>query len=373
MQIGLPKEIKDHEFRVALTPANVRELIDQGHPVWVEKNAGAAIGFSDKNYEEAGAILVATAREVFAQADMIVKVKEPQAEECLLLRKDQILFTFLHLAANPKLSELLLASGCIAFAYETVTDDHGALPLLAPMSEIAGRFSVQAGAHYLEKTQGGRGILLGGISGVPPAKVLILGAGKAGSQALKVAVGMGAKVTILNKSLKLLEKLVKLSKLDKSQIDIGLVSPETVAQQVASSDLVIAAVLLPGATTPKLVSREMLQTMKPGSVVVDVSIDQGGCFETSRPTTHSDPTYIEEGIIHYCVTNMPGAVPLTASLALTNVTFPFIMQLANLGYQKACFENRYLMQGLNIFKGQITHPVVAKALDKSYRAPESFL
>ena len=359
MQIGLLKEIKNHEYRVALTPNNVQVLFEHGHTIWVEKNAGAGIGFSDKDYEMAGAIILAHAKDIFAKAEMIIKVKEPQPEECLLLREGQILFAFLHLAANPKVAKLLLASGCIAFAYETVTDRFGNLPLLTPMSEIAGRLSVQAGAHYLEKTEGGRGILLGGFSGVPAAKVLILGVGNAGSQALKIAVGMGAEVTILNKSLKRLKELADLYPV---HVQTALATEEIVAEQVVKADLVIGTVLLPGAMTPKIVTRAMIKTMKPGSVIVDVSIDQGGCFETSHPTTHSAPTYVEEGVIHYCVTNMPGAVPLTSTLALTNMTFPFVLQLADLGYQKACQENPYLKEGLNIFQGKTMHPIVAAAL-----------
>lgn len=352
MQIGLPKEIKDHEYRVALTPKNVQALVEQGHQVLVEQATGAAIGFSDQAYANAGAEILANVDVLFARADMIVKVKEPQPEECLRLRKDQILFAFLHLAANPTLEKLLLASGCIAFAYEAVTDDFGGLPLLTPMSEIAGRLSVQAGAHYLEKAQGGNGILLGGISGVPSAKVLILGAGNAGGQALRVAVGMGAEVTILNKSLERLAKLASLASINSinNPIHIGIATDEKIAEQLEISDLVIGAILIPGALTPKIVSRAMLKKMKPGTVIVDVSIDQGGCFETSRPTTHSAPTYVEEGITHYCVTNMPGVVPLTASLALTNVTMPYISQLANLGYRKACLENPHLMQAA-LFQG----------------------
>ncbi len=389
MQIGLLKEVKDHEYRVALTPTNAEALVMQGHSVWVEQGAGVEVGFCDKDYERAGATLLAQASEVFSKAELIVKVKEPLPEECAELRPGQILFTFLHLAANPKIATLLLASGCIAFAYETVTNNAGGLPLLTPMSEIAGRLSVQAGAHYLEKTQGGKGILLGGLSGVEPAKVLILGVGNAGSQALQVAVGMGAHVTILNKSIKRLNELANIynakpNKVATSRTNINnahpslfipivqtdLATQKNVARQVANSDLVIGTVLSPGAMTPKIVTRSMIQSMKPGSVVVDVSIDQGGCFETSHPTTHSNPTYVEEGVVHYCVTNMPGVVPLTSTLALTNATLPFVMQLANLGCKKACQENPHLKQGLNIFKGKLTHPIVAEALNMNYTSPD---
>lgn len=383
MLIGLLKEIKDHEYRVALTPDNVQALVGAGHCVWVESSCGVAVGFSDKDYEYKGAKIIEKVENIFAQAEFIVKVKEPDPEECLRLRKNQMIFAFLHLAANPLVADLLLESGCIAFAYETVTDSFGHLPLLKPMSAIAGRFSVQAGAHYLEKNEGGRGILLGGLSKVPASKVLILGAGNAGSQALDVAFGMGAEVTILDQSLKHLNKLKDRYKdrgsadFDKgdgaSRIHIGLATEEKIAESVTISDLLIGTVLSPGAKTPQLVTRSMIQTMKQGSVIVDVSIDQGGCFETSRPTTHSAPVYVEEGIIHYCVTNMPGAVPLTSTLALSNVTLPFIMLLANLGYRKACIENPYLREGLNIYKGQMTHSVVAKALNKDYINPEQLL
>lgn len=379
MLIGLLKEIKNHEYRVALTPEKVQILHAHGHTVWVESHAGASVGFTDKDYEKAGAMIAPKASEIFAKTEMIVKVKEPLPEECTLLREGQILFAFLHLAANPKIADLLLNQGCIAFAYETITDNSGNLPILTPMSEIAGRLSVQAGAHFLEKTAGGRGILLGGFQGVPAAKVLILGVGNAGRQALKIAYGMGAEVTILNQSIKRLNELANFYNHDNhaeksvekfhQPISIGIATEEKVAEEVQESDLVIGAVLSPAAMTPKMVTRSMIKTMQKGSVVVDISIDQGGCFETSHPTTHSDPVFVEEGIIHYCVTNMPSVVPLTSTLALTNATFPYLLQLADLGYRKACEENPHLLQGLNIFKGHITHKVVAAALNKEYLPP----
>lgn len=364
MRIGVPKEIKDQEYRVGMTPDSVRALVNRGHTVLVQKSAGAEAGFLDEAYQQAGAELIATAEEIFATAELIVKVKEPQPQECKQLRKDQMLFAYLHLAPDPIQAELLLASGCIAIAYETVTDVHGGLPLLKPMSEVAGRLSVQAGAHCLEKTQGGRGVLLGEVAGVPSAKVVILGAGAVGTQAVHVALGMGANVVVLDKSLnrlKTVETLFANKKLMTSDA-----SKETIEKHLSDADLVIGAVLVPGATAPKLVSRAMLRRMRARSVIVDVSIDQGGCFETSHATTHAHPTFVDSEIVHYCVANMPSGVPRTATLALNNATLPFIMALADKGYRAACLENPHLLAGLNICQGKITHETVALALNKAY-------
>lgn len=367
MRIGVPKEIKEQEYRVGMTPGSVQELTNRGHTVLVQQGAGVEAGFLDEAYHLAGAILVATAGEIFGTTELIIKVKEPQPQECKQLRKDQVIFTYLHLAPDPIQAELLLASGCIAIAYETVTDDQGGLPLLMPMSEVAGRLSVQAGAHCLEKTQGGRGVLLGEVAGVPPAKVVILGGGVVGTQALRVALGMGANVVVLDKSLnrlKLLETIFVNSKLTTS-----LANMEAIEEHISGADLVIGAVLTPGATAPKLLSRAMLHQMRSRSVVVDVSIDQGGCFETSHVTTHASPTFFEEGILHYCVANMPAGVPRTATLALNNATLPFIIALAEKGYRVACVENSHLLKGLNICQGKITHETVALALNKVYAPP----
>jgi alanine dehydrogenase len=370
MQVGVPKEVKDHEYRVGLIPANVRELTQRGHTVWVEQDAGVVSGFSDEQYLLAGAKIASNADEVFKQADMIVKVKEPQKEECLRLRAGQLLFAFLHLAPDPEQTELLLASDCIAIAYETVTDDLGGLPLLTPMSEIAGRLSIQVGARCLEKVQGGRGILLGGVPGVPPAKVVVVGGGAAGMQALRAAVGLGADVTILDKSLK---RLREIDTAFKSRVKTRYASTEALDEEITVADLVIGAVLVPGAAAPKILPRDVLRKMRAGSVVVDISIDQGGCFESSRPTTHSNPIYIEEGIVHYCVTNMPAGVPHTSSVALNNVTLPFVIALAEKGHQAACLENPHLLRGLNIHSGRVTHNAVASALNKPYVLPEAAL
>lgn len=370
MRIGVLKEIKNHEYRVGLTPASVRELVSRGHEVMVEHRAGLGIGFGDEIYRSSGAIIVQNSSEIFETAEMIVKVKEPQPEECKRLREDQILFTFLHLAPDPHQAELLMSSGCVAIAYETVTDEHGGLPLLTPMSEIAGRLSIQAGAHCLEKSQGGRGMLLGGVPGVPPASVVIIGGGVVGTQALNVALGMGASVTVLDKSLR---RLRDLDAIFKGKMTTCYVSAENIERWVIHADLVIGAVLIPGGQAPKLVTRAMLRKMHPGAVLVDVAIDQGGCFETSRPTTHSSPTYVEEGIVHYCVTNMPGAVPLTSTIALNNATFPFVCQLADKGFRKALQDNPYLRQGLNVCRGKIAHAAVAAALEKPFTSPENIL
>ena len=363
MIIGVPKEIKAHEHRVGLVPHSVKELVNIGHAVIVQRAAGLGVGISDDDYISAGAKIVATAEEVFAIAELIIKVKEPQSTECHLLNNRHTLFTFLHLAADPKLAIYLLETGVTAIAYETVTDASGGLPLLTPMSAIAGRIVVQLGAHYLEKPQGGRGILLGGVEGVAPAVVTVLGGGVVGMNSVAVALGMGAKVTVLDKSQSRLEQLAR-------QFGDGLqtvlASAETIEQHVIASDLLIGAVLVPGGAAPKLVSREVLGKMQPGSVVADVAIDQGGCFESSRPTDFYAPTYIENQVIHQCITNLPSAVPRTSAFALNNATLPYIILLAEKGYRQACRESPGLLAGLNICNGVVTHEFVAKAINRVY-------
>lgn len=363
MRIGVPKEIKNHEYRVGLTPGSVRELVAAGHEVFVQTNAGAGIGYGNAEYRAVGGHILSSAREVFDQANLIVKVKEPQLAECALLRPGQALFAYLHLAADPAQANGLLSSGATAIAYETVTDDDDGLPLLRPMSEIAGRMSIQVGAHCLEKAQGGGGILLGGVPGVPPGKVTILGGGVAGTNAAKMAVGLAAHVTILDRSTK---RLQQLDDLFQGRIRTVYSTSETIEQFVTEADLVIGAVLIPGAAAPKLVSRDLIHGMKAGSVMVDIAIDQGGCFETSRPTTHEEPTYIIDNIVHYCVTNMPSAVARTSTQALTNVTLPFVLELANKGIFPALADNTHLANGLNVHAGSITHRQVAKALNKPF-------
>lgn len=363
MIIGLPKEIKNHEYRVGMVPSSVMELVNRGHHVIVEKHAGAAIGFDDEAYRVAGAEIAASAEEVFARSEMIIKVKEPQPAECKMLREGQILFTYLHLAPDPMQAELLLASGAIAIAYETVTDRFGGLPLLSPMSEVAGRMSIQAGAHSLEKAQSGSGILLGGVPGVAPANVIVIGGGVVGTNAIRVAVGMEANVTVIDRSL---NRLRELDLQFGASLNTLYATTHSIAESVKNADLVIGAVLVPGAAAPRLVTREMLRTMRKGSVVVDVAIDQGGCFESSRPTTHQDPTYTEEGIVHYCVANMPGAVPRTSTFALNNATLPFIIALADKGYKQALADDMHLLNGLNVYRGQITNSAVAEALNKPF-------
>jgi alanine dehydrogenase len=359
VKIGVPREIKTHEHRVGLTPAGCRELVRHGHLVTIESHAGAGIGVGDEVYRAAGATVAGTAAELFANVEMVVKVKEPQAEEIALLRGGQILFTYLHLAADRSQTQGLIASGATCIAYETVTDRAGALPLLAPMSEVAGRMAVQVGAHCLEHEQGGAGILLGGVPGVPPAKVVVLGGGVAGTNAARMAVGLEASVTIIDKS------LTRLKELD---LQFGprattlFATTEAIEQAVLAADLVIGAVLVPGAAAPKLVTSAMVGRMRPGSVLVDIAIDQGGCFETSRPTTHSKPTYVEHGVVHYCVTNMPGAVARTSTFALTNATLPFVLALAGKGWRQAMLDDPHLAEGLNIHAGQVTHIAVAQAL-----------
>lgn len=359
MYIGVPREIKNNEYRVGLTPAAARELSQHGHKILVESGAGSGIGVKDEDYATAGATIAAGAVEVFAKADMIVKVKEPQLEECAMLRPGQILFTYLHLAAAKEIAVALQKSGAVGIAYETVTDAQGRLPLLAPMSEVAGRMAVQAGAHYLEKTHGGRGVLLPGVPGTRAGKVVVLGGGVVGVNAAQVACGMGAEVTVFDKSL---PRLRELDLAFDGRIHTLYATTEFIERELRHADLVIGAVLVPGAAAPRLVTRAMLRQMQPGTVIVDVAIDQGGCFETSRPTTHADPVYSEEGVIHYCVTNMPGAVARTSTFALTHATLPYIAALAGKGWEKAVAEDAGLHNGLNVANGKITHPAVAEAL-----------
>ena len=359
MLIGIPKEIKDHEYRVGATPSGVRELIGAGHQVIVQKNAGAAIDFSDEQYIAAGAKILATAEEIYKKADMILKVKEPQKSECALLRKDQILFSYLHLAAEPELTKMLIKSGCVAIAFETVSANDGSLPLLAPMSEVAGKLSIQAGARALEKAQGGRGVLLGGVPGVARGKVTILGGGVSGTNAAKVAIGMGAEVVILDKSL---ARIRYLCDIFGNSANVLYASLENIEKNAIDSDIVVGAVLIPGAAAPKLISAATVKKMKHGSVMVDISIDQGGCFETSKPTSHSNPTYVTDNVVHYCVTNMPGAVARTSTQALENSTLPFSLALANKGYKKALTDDKNLRNGLNVIDGKVTYKAVADSL-----------
>ena len=359
MRIGIPKEIKTHEYRVGLTPSSVREVVGHGHEVLVERAAGVGISASDADYRRAGAVIADSAEEVFARAELIVKVKEPQAVERARLREGQVLFTYLHLAPDAEQTRELLASGVTAIAYETVTAPGGRLPLLAPMSEVAGRMSVQAGGRCLERESGGMGILLGGVPGVPPARVAVLGGGVVGFNAAQIAIGMGAQVVVIDREI---EALRRLDRLLGARIVTVYSNRDNIERHVGAADLVIGAVLIPGAAAPKLVSREIVGGMKPGSVVVDVSIDQGGCFETSRPTTHADPTYIVDGVVHYCVTNMPGAVPRTSTYALNNATLPHVLALADLGHREALTRDSHLRAGLNVHKGRVTCRQVADAL-----------
>jgi len=362
MIIGIPKEIKNHEYRVGMTPAGVAELIHHGHEVWVQSQAGAGAGFDDQSYQRAGAVIAAEASTVFECADMIIKVKEPQPEECLRLRPGQLLFTYLHLAPDPEQAALLQRSGATAIAYETVTSPTGGLPLLAPMSEVAGRMSVQAGAHHLEKAQGGNGMLLGGVPGVEPANVVILGGGVVGTNAARIAAGMGAKVTILDRSL---PRLHQLDDLFQGRVQCIFSTRDAVEHHALQADLVIGAVLVAGASAPKLITREHVRAMRDGAVLVDVAIDQGGCFETSRATTHQDPTYVVDGVVHYCVANMPGGVARTATMALTNATLPYALALADGGIS-VLLADEHLANGLNIHGGHITHPAVAEALGQVF-------
>ena len=366
MLIGVPKEIKNHEYRVGMIPASVRELVSRGHEVIVETSAGVGIGFSDEDYIAAGASIKSSAEEVFAQAEMIVKVKEPLSQERARLREDQILFTYLHLAPDLPQTQDLIKSKAICIAYETVTSDQGSLPLLAPMSEVAGRMSIQAGAQCLEKSKSGRGMLLGGVPGVSPAKVVIIGGGVVGSNAAQMAIGMGANVVILDRSIDVLRRL---DAQFGAQLETVFSSKDALDAHVLSADLVIGGVLIPGAAAPKLVTADMIKRMKPGSAVVDVAIDQGGCFETSKATTHADPTYIVDEVVHYCVANMPGAVPRTSTFALNNATLPYIISIANKGYKQALQSDPHLLNGLNVHKGMVTCQSVAENLGFEFVDP----
>jgi alanine dehydrogenase len=370
MLIGVPKEIKNHEYRVGMTPLSVREAVRHGHTAWVEAGAGLGIGVSDEDYKTAGAQIIPEAAQIFAAAEMIVKVKEPQARERKMLRNGQVLYTYLHLAPDPEQTSDLIASGAICIAYETVTGLRGGLPLLAPMSQVAGRMSIQSGAHCLEKAQGGRGVLLGGVPGVAPAKVVILGGGVVGTNAAAMALGLGADVVVLEKSTERMEELV-------ARFGTGLKTlystQGAIEDECAGADLVIGGVLIPGAAAPKLITRRMIKDWKSGSVLVDVAIDQGGCAETSRPTTHADPTYIVDGVIHYCVANMPGGVARTSTFALNNATLPHLLAIADKGYKKALLDDYHLRNGLNVFRGKVTYKAVADDLGYPYEPAEKAL
>ncbi|MCL1072973.1 alanine dehydrogenase [Shewanella dokdonensis] len=370
MKIGVPKEIKNHEYRVGMVPSSVRELTMLGHEVYIEKDAGLGIGFTDDDYTAAGAAILDSAAEVFAIAEMIVKVKEPLAVERAMLRHDQILFTYLHLAPDLAQTEDLLKSGAVCIAYETVTDAKGGLPLLAPMSEVAGRMSIQAGAMALEKSHGGRGMLLGGVPGVEPAKVVIIGGGMVGTNAAQIAVGMGADVVVLDRSV---DALRRLNMQFGSAVKAVYSTADAIERHVLEADLVIGGVLIPGAQTPKLVTKEMIKKMKPGSAIVDVAIDQGGCVETSHATTHQDPTYIVDDVVHYCVANMPGAVARTSTFALNNATLPYILKLARMGYKEALLDDKHLLAGLNVMHGKLTCKEVAESHGLAYTAAASLL
>jgi alanine dehydrogenase len=370
MLVGVPREIKDNEFRVGLTPSAARELVSHGHQVIVETNAGAVIDLDDDRYRAAGAEIVPDAATVYGRAELVVKVKEPQPVELALLREGQVVFTYLHLAPDRAQTQALLKSGCVAVAYETVTDERGGLPLLAPMSEVAGRMSIQAGAHALEKEAGGRGVLLGGVPGVPPAKVVVLGGGVVGMNALRMALGLEADVTVLDRSL---PRLKELDLIFAPALNTRFATADVVEESVLGADLVIGAVLMPGGPAPRLVTAEMVRHMRRGAVVVDVSIDQGGCFETSRPTTHSNPTYVVDGVVHYCVTNMPGAVPRTSTFGLNNATLPFTLALADKGYRQAMADDCHLRDGLNVCRGNVTYKAVADAHGLEYVPPEKAL
>ena len=370
MLIGTPKEIKNHEYRAGLTPAAVRQLVANGHAVIVERDLGTAIGLSDEAYRAAGAEVVATAQEVFTRAEMIVKVKEPQPDECRMLRPGQILFTYLHLAPDPVQTQLLIESGAIAIAYETVTAANGTLPLLAPMSEVAGRMAIQAGANCLEKSRGGLGVLLGGVPGTEAAKVVVIGGGVVGVNAARMAIGLDANVTVLDLSI---DRLRQLDQQFGRRMNTLYADIETIESQVLQADLVIGAVLVPGAAAPKLVTRDMVSRMKKGAVLVDVAIDQGGCFETSRATTHAEPTYDVDGVIHYCVANMPGAVARTSTFALNNATLPFTVALANKGWRQALRDDPHLRGGLNVCMGKLTHGALAPAAGQEFQDAQSAL
>ena len=370
MRIGVPQEIKNHEYRVGMTPSSVRELQLHGHQIQVQKGAGAAIGLMDEQYRLAGATLVDTAQEVFAWAEMIVKVKEPQPAECAMLRPGQILYTYLHLAPDPAQTAALVKSGAVCVAYETITGPGGGLPLLAPMSEVAGRMSIQAGAAHLEKSKGGMGLLLGGVPGVPPAHVLILGAGVVGTNALQMAVGLGARVSVFDRNV---DRLRHLDLVFGNRIETVYSTAQAIEEHALQADLVIGGVLIPGAAAPKLVTRALVARMKPGAVVVDVAIDQGGCFETSHATTHADPTYVVDGVIHYCVANMPGAVARTSTFALNNATIGHALALAGKGWRRAAADDAHLRAGLNVVEGQVTCQAVAHDLGYTYVDPLGLL
>lgn len=363
MLIGVPKEVKPQEYRVGLVPAGVSELVRVGGTVLVQQGAGSAIQISDDDYREAGAEIVASAEEIFARADLVVKVKEPQPDECRMLRKGQTLFTFLHLAPDLQQIRLLQASGVTAIAYETVTCEGGGLPLLTPMSEVAGRLAIQAGAHCLEIAQGGNGTLLGGVPGVAPAHVVVIGGGVVGTQAIQIAIGMGARVTVLDRSL---ARLRVLDSQFHTQLTTVYATQDAISMAVADADLLIGAVLIPGATAPKLVSDSMIKSMRPGSVVVDVAIDQGGCFGTSHPTTHHEPTFLIDNIVHYCVANMPGSVPMTSTYALTNATLPFVINMVTQGVKGALLADPHLLNGLSVHAGHLTYAAVAEAANDVY-------
>lgn len=366
MNIGVPKEVKNHEYRVGLVPASVKELRLHGHTILIEHNAGLGIGFTNQDYITAGATIIDDAETVFKQADIIIKVKEPQAHERAMLKHDQILFTYLHLAPDLPQTKDLIASGAVCIAYETVTDIHGGLPLLAPMSEVAGRMSIQAGAMALEKSHGGSGVLLGGVPGVEPAKVVIIGGGVVGTNSAQMAVGLGADVTILDKNLSALRRL---DGQFGSKVKTLYSTSDAIESQVLNADLVIGGVLIPGAAAPKLVTKSMIKGMNTGSAIVDVAIDQGGCIETSKATTHQDPTYLLDDVVHYCVANMPGAVARTSTFALNNVTLPYIIKLANLGYKDALINDPHLLKGLNVIHGHVTCKEVAEAHNLPYINP----
>jgi alanine dehydrogenase len=370
MLVGVPKEIKNHEYRVGLTPPSVHELVARGHQVIVQKNAGTEIGLLDEQYVAAGATIVDTAQEIFARAEMIVKVKEPQPGECAMLREGQILYTYLHLAPDPEQTAALVQSKAVCIAYETITGPGGGLPLLAPMSEVAGRMSIQAGAAHLEKSKGGMGLLLGGVPGVAPGHIVIIGAGVVGTNALQMAVGTGARVTVLDKNI---ERLRQLDLVYGNRIATVYSTGHAIEEAVLAADLVIGGVLVPGAAAPKLVTRSMISKMKKGAVVVDVAIDQGGCFETSHATTHADPTFVVDGVIHYCVANMPGAVARTSTFALNNATIGHALALASKGWRRALLDDAHLRQGLNVCQGKVTYEAVAKTLGYDYVPADSLL
>ena len=370
MKVGVPKEIKVLEYRVGMIPSGVKELVNEGHEVFVETDAGMGIGMTDQDYIDAGASILSTPEEVFDISELIIKVKEPQLNECKMLKTGQVLFTYLHLAADPEQAAALVKSGVTAIAYETVTADNGSLPLLTPMSAVAGRLSIQAGAYALQKANGGRGVLLGGVPGVKAGQVLIIGGGVSGAHAAEMAVGLGAQVTILDLSS---DRLNELSNKFGDKVSTRVSSKELINELVIESDLVIGAVLVAGAAAPKLVTKEHVKQMRPGSVMVDISIDQGGCFETSKPTTHAEPTYIVDDVVHYCVTNMPGAVPRTSTFALTNETLPFIKSLANRGWQSALKNDQHLKNGLNVHEGSINFAAVADELGYSYKSPDEII